>query len=102
MVAVGKSEDEMTVCGSGEMSWCRRGVIVRDSRGAEASVGPGGVEESEEGQRSWRPVAGRRVVESWETEVGRTRSEVGSGTGFILGVGHVDALARIPPRQRRA
>lgn len=47
-------------------------------------------------------MAGRRVVESWETEGGGTRSEAGSGTGFILVVELVDALARNLPRQRRA
>jgi hypothetical protein len=65
------------------MSWYRRR--------AEVGVGQGGVEGSEEGRGvgGRRPVAGRRVVESWEAEGGGTRSEVGSGTGFIVGVGHV-------------
>jgi hypothetical protein len=31
------------------------------------------------------------AVESWETEGGGTKSEVGSGVGFILDVGPVDA-----------
>ena len=38
----------------------------------------------------------RQAVESWETKCGRTESEVGSGTGFIVRVGHVDALAAAP------
>jgi len=70
-------------------------VIAWDSRGAEDK----GCWRERGGPRSWRPVAGRRVVESWETEGGGTRSEVGSGTGFILVVGLVDALARNPQQQ---
>jgi hypothetical protein len=48
-------------------------------------------------ERRWRLEAEARHADSgsWETEGGRTRSEVGSGTGFILAVVHVDAWREI-------